>query len=76
MKNVAVIAIGAHSPTRFRTVTSQDGAFSLSLPPGTYLLVGPCGQNSGTYSRIRKFLPRVYVPPGAKVKRDIECVAA
>lgn len=75
MQHVTVIAIGAHSPTRFTTVTSQHGAFSLTLPPGTYVLLGPCVEHSGSYSRIRKFLPRVRVPPGGRVKRDIECVA-
>lgn len=64
MKNLTVIAARVHSSTKFATVTSNDGTFSLSVASGTYILEAACGKAEP---------PVVRVPPGAKVKRDIHC---
>ena len=64
MKNETVIATRDHSSTKFETATSRDGAFSLSVPPGTYVLEATCGTAEP---------PAVRVPPAARVKRNIHC---
>lgn len=64
MKKVTVIATRDHLGTKFQTVTSNRGTFSLSIPPGTYVLTSECGKAAP---------PAVRMRPGAKVKRNIDC---
>ena len=64
MKHVTVTVTRAHSSKKFHTVTSNDGAFSLSVPPGAYVLRAECGTAQQ---------PAVSVASGAKVKRNINC---
>lgn len=64
LRNVTVAATRAHSDTKFETATSHDGTFSLSVPPGTYVLEATCGKAEP---------PAVRVPPRARVKRNIHC---
>lgn len=64
MKDVAVTAARADSSTKFQTVTSNHGTYSLSVPPGTYVLRSECGKARP---------PAVRVPSGAKIKRNIDC---
>ena len=64
LRDVTVIAAGADSSVKFQTVTAHDGTFSLSIPPGTYLLDSQCGKARPYAVRVRS---------GAKVKRSIHC---
>lgn len=64
MENAAVIM------TR-ETITSHNGAFSLSVPPGTYVLEAGFGKAVCG----KAWPPAVRVPPGGRVKRDIYCEA-
>jgi Carboxypeptidase regulatory-like domain len=64
MKHVTVTVTRAHSGKKFHTVTSNEGAFVLRIPPGAYLLRAECGTARP---------PAVRVAPGAKVKRNINC---
>ena len=65
MKNLTVTASRPHSSTKFKTVTSHDGGFSLSVPPGTYVVEATCGKAEP---------PAVRVSPGVRVKRNLHCV--
>lgn len=71
MEDAAVIVARAHSSLKFKTITSRDGAFSLSVPPGTYMLEA----GSGKAICAKAWPPAVRVPPGGRVKRDIYCEA-
>lgn len=62
LENVTVTATRVHSGKEFDTVTSQDGAFSLRVPPGTYMVTARCS---------RSF--EVHVRSGAKVRHNFEC---
>jgi hypothetical protein len=64
MKNVTVIATRDHLGTKFQAITSNHGTFSLSIPPGTYVLTSECGSASPAAVRMR---------PGTKVERNIDC---
>ena len=64
MKHVTVTVTRAHSSKKFHTVTSNEGAFSLRVPPGAYVLRAECGTAQP---------PAVSVASGAKVKRNINC---
>ena len=64
LTKVTVIVDRVHSSVEFQTVTSTLGSFSLTLPPGTYLLRSECGKARP---------PSVRVASGAKIKRNIDC---
>ena len=65
MKDATVIATSAQSGKKVQTVTSNAGTYTLSVPPGIYLLRTACGPVP----------PRVRVRPGAKIRRNINCTS-
>lgn len=64
MKKIKVTLTPVNSGTRYQTVTSVNGAFTISVPPGTYQLDSACGRAE----------PRtVRVSARTRTNRTIEC---
>jgi hypothetical protein len=64
LKQVKVTLIAVSSGTRYQTITRDKGTFTISVPPGTYILDSACG---------RAEPDTVRVTAGTRVKRTINC---
>jgi hypothetical protein len=67
VEDVTVIATRQGPAVKFKAVSSGDGSFSLTVPPGTYTV-----KAAGCTAEP----PTVRVEPGAKVKSDMDCELA